>query len=118
MKDKLLLILGVILVFTGPVVFVAMTSDRTHKTTIDTKRSAEVNLVEGICIFTDCNPVSSYDNLGDVKVGSSGGLGNDSYNSQRDAAIKKVKKDYPTADGILISFKGNGACMATAIKFK
>jgi hypothetical protein len=83
-----------------------------------TKTSATVNVYQGVAIFTDCNPVMSYDILGDLKIGSSGGFGNDSYNSQREAAIKKLKKEYPTADGILISFKENGACMATAIKFK
>lgn len=83
-----------------------------------TKQSANANVYQAVSVFTDCNPVQPYDVLGDIKVSSSGGFGNDSYNSQRDAAIKKLKKDYPTADGILISFKGNGACMATAIKFK
>jgi len=94
------------------------TTVKAQQQTLATHKTAEVNMFDGIAVFTDCDPVLPYDKVGEVKVGSSGGFGNDSYNSQRDAAIKKMKKDYPNADGILISFKENGACMATAIKFK
>ena len=81
-------------------------------------KTAEANLYSGIAVFTDCNPVMAYDKLGDVTIKSTGGFGDDTYNGKREAAISKMKKQYPTADGILISFKGNGAVSAEAIKFK
>jgi len=81
-------------------------------------KTAEANLYQGIAVFTDCNPVLSYDKLGDVTIKSTGGFGDDTYNGKREAAIGKMKKQYPTADGILISFKANGAVSAEAIKFK
>jgi hypothetical protein len=81
-------------------------------------KTAEANVYQGVSVFTDCNPVMPYDNLGDVTIKSTGGFGNDTYNAKRQDAINKMKKQYPAADGILISFKENGACNATAIKFK
>jgi len=81
-------------------------------------KSADVNIYEGVSVFTDCNPIMPYDIFGEVVVKSTGGFGNDTYNSKRQSAITKMKKQYPTADGILISFTENGGVHATAIKFK
>jgi hypothetical protein len=81
-------------------------------------KTADVNLYQGITVFTDCNPVMAYDNLGDVTVKSTGGFGDDTYNGKRDGAIKKLKKDFPNADGIILSFGTNGRVNAIAIKFK
>jgi len=83
-----------------------------------THKTADVNVFNGVAVFTDSTPVLPYDVLGEVNKHSSGGFGNDSYESKRDGAIKKAKDEYPSMDGILISFKNNGACTATAIKFK
>lgn len=83
-----------------------------------THKTAEANVYQGVAVFTDCNPIQAYDNLGDITVKSTGGFGDDTYNGKRDAAITKCKKQYPTAEGLLITFKSGGAVTATAIKFK
>ncbi len=83
-----------------------------------THKTADVNVYNGVAVFTDATPVMPYDVLGNVTKHSTGGFGNDSYDSKRDGAIKKAKEQFPTMDGILVSFKNNGACEATAIKFK
>lgn len=81
-------------------------------------KTGEANIYTGVLVFTDCNPVMPYDNLGEVTIKSTGGFGNDTYNSKRTSAIEKMKKQFPQADGILISFKEQGGVVAQAIKFK
>lgn len=79
------------------------------------KNTAEVDQAEGIYIFTDCTPVKDFEFLGTVKnTFSFGGQ----YQEVRDKLIKKAKKDYPTAEGILIRLKDGGTDKAEAIKFK
>lgn len=80
------------------------------------KNTAEVNSLQGLYIFTDCKPVNEYEYLGTVKSAIS--LGDDQYSGVRDRLIKKSKKEYPSADGLILSLKTGGADMADAIKFK
>ncbi len=81
------------------------------------KGTAEVDQYQGVYVFTDSKPVSEYEYLGTVKltfrIGNSG-----QYQSVRDVMIKKAKKDYPEADGIIMIFKDGGTDRADAIKFK
>jgi hypothetical protein len=81
---------------------------------VDTKL-AQVNEYQGIMVFVDCDPVAEYEYLGSVKksIGLSG-----QYVPVRNGLIKKAKKDFPTADAIVISFNSMGADRADVIKFK
>lgn len=79
--------------------------------------TAEVNQVEGLLIFTDCKPVKEYEYLGTVKS-NTGGFGNLQYEGVRNRLIKKVKKEYPKADGAIMYLNYGQADKADAIKFK
>ena len=83
-----------------------------------THKTAEVNVYNGIAVFTDSTPVMPYDVLGNVVRHSSGGFLNDGYFYKREGAIKEAKELFPRMDGIILAFKTNGTCNATAIKFK
>jgi hypothetical protein len=58
---------------------------------------AEVNKVEGLLVFTDCKPVSPFQNLGTISAVQMGA----DYEGTRDALIGKVKRKHPTADAII-----------------
>lgn len=80
----------------------------------DGSNTAIVNRVNGLHVFTDCYPVSQYEVLGTVKTNAFDGQ----YSSVRDALIKKAKKEFPAADGILIFPNSNGSDRADVIKMK
>jgi hypothetical protein len=80
------------------------------------KSTAEVESIEGLLVFVDSKPVLEYDYLGSVKVSFT--LGDTQYQGVRDKFLKKCKKDFPQADGIIIRFKSGGTDVADAIKFK
>lgn len=80
------------------------------------KNTAEVEQMEGLFIFVDSKPVQEYEFLGTEKITI--GLGSGQYTDIRNKLIKKVKKEYPTADGVLIHFSNGGTDKADAIKFK
>lgn len=80
------------------------------------KSTAEVEQFQGLYVFVDANPVMEYEYLGTVK--SSFSLGDEQYTGVRDRLIKKCKKDYPLANGLILTFKTGGADKADAIKFK
>ncbi len=86
-------------------------------TNYDPKKStAEVDQFEGLYVFVDSKPVKEYEYLGTVTASIT--LGDTQYTGCRDRMIKKCKKDYPQADGIIITFKSGGTDKADAIKFK
>ena len=81
------------------------------------KAQATVNQVQGVYIFIDSKPVADYTYLGTVDtkgVVSS----NPQYTVVRDKLIKRIKKDWPAADGVIFSFNAGGKDHADAIKFK
>lgn len=80
--------------------------------------TAEVNNVEGLLIFTDCKPIKEYEYLGTVKSGGTGGLANPQYEGVRNRLIKRIKKEYPKADGAIMNLNYGQADKADAIKFK
>jgi hypothetical protein len=82
------------------------------------KSTAEVEQQEGIYIFTDSKPVKDYDYLGTIKTSGVISFGDAQYSGVRDKLIKKCKKDFPNAEGIIFTFKSGGADKADAIKFK
>jgi len=81
------------------------------------KSTAEVEQMQGLYVFIDSKPVMEYEYLGTVKR-NTGGFGGAQYSSVRDGLIKRVKEDYPKADGIILILKAGGTDRADAIKFK
>lgn len=82
----------------------------------DEKRAAQAQIVDGIVVFTDCEPVAEYNVVGDIK--SAGGACGQ-YTCVRDKLIKKALKEYDKSfDGIIIYPAKNGVDKATVIKFK
>lgn len=85
--------------------------------TIDDTSLATVNQLQGLYVFTDCRPVAPYKFLGTVKNGMRL-AGSSQYEPVRDRLLKKVKADYPDANGIIFSFVNGAADRADAIQFK
>jgi hypothetical protein len=106
------LLLGAILGFglTASIAFTAAHYDAKNST-------AEVNRIEGLLIFSDCKPVIQYDYLGTVKS-NTGGFGNAQYEGVRNRLIKNAKKEFPTADAIIVYMNNGQADKADCIKFK
>lgn len=75
------------------------------------KQTANVEQKSGLYIFTHSKPVMQYEYIATVK---SGMTSNGYYDEVINSIIKKVKKDYPTADAII--FIPNAE--AEVIKFK
>lgn len=82
------------------------------------KNAATVDQYEGIYLFSDSKPVAPYDYLGSVKSGGGGGMQSAQYEDVRDRLIKKCKKEYPQADGLILNLKSGATDKADAIKFK
>lgn len=79
--------------------------------------TAEVEQYEGIFIFTDSKPVKEYDYLGTIK-GPSITWDGGQYFGLRNSLIKKCKKDYPSANALILHPNNNGFDKADVIKFK
>ena len=77
--------------------------------------TAEVSKIEGFYIFTDSKPTMPYDSLGDVDLGIVSGT---QYETIRTNLIKRARKKYQTADGIILSLNKNGLDKCNVIKFK
>ncbi|MFY9307818.1 MAG: hypothetical protein WAQ28_02095 [Bacteroidia bacterium] len=80
------------------------------------KNTAEVEQYQGVYIFCDSKPVMEYDYLGTVK-GGLGAMGGQ-YAGIRDNLIKRAKKEYPNAEGLILILKEGGTDRCDAIKFK
>lgn len=76
---------------------------------------ARANKVQGLYVFTDCEPISDYEIVGRESVSYS--LKSD-YQSIRDKLIKKALKDNPDAEGVIFTFSNASSDKATVIKFK
>lgn len=79
------------------------------------KATGEVDQMQGLYIFTDSKPVLEYEYLGTVKAAFAW---DSQYQGVRDNLIKKAKKDFPNADGLIMQFKSGGTDKCDAIKFK
>lgn len=77
--------------------------------------TAEVNKIEGFYIFVDSKPVLPYESLGDTDLGFVSGT---QYESIRANLIKRARKNYPTADGLILSLNKKGVDKCNVIKFK
>lgn len=80
------------------------------------KNTAEVLVYQNLKVFTDCIPVMEYDYLGTVSGSSLTFSGQ--YEPVRNSIIKKTKKEYPQADGIILHLVNGGIDKADVIKFK
>lgn len=78
---------------------------------------AETNQVQGLFLFVDSKPTHEFTYLGTVKNGTRF-TGSAQYTAVRDRLIKKIKADYPEADGIIFYFNNGETDRADAIKFK
>ena len=78
------------------------------------KSTAEVDKLDGVMIFTNCQPVSEYTLLGTVKVG----FGGPEYEGVRDELMKKARKAYPTGNGVIMRLNAGGADQADVILIK
>jgi hypothetical protein len=67
--------------------------------------TSEVNKIEGLYIFTDSNPVTDFDSIGTVDINF---LMDTQYESIRNNFIKRAKKKFPNADGLIMSFSKKG----------
>lgn len=77
--------------------------------------SAEVIQSDNLYIFTDCKPIMPYDSLGIITLGVVSGT---QYENIKSNLIKRTKKKYPIADGIIMNLNKNGLDQCYAIKFK
>jgi len=79
--------------------------------------TAEVNQIQGLYIFVDSKPVKEFEYLGTVK-NSMSLSGSGQYQSVRDKLIKKLRKEYPEANGAIFNFHDGGTDMCDAIRIK
>lgn len=71
-------------------------------TTMSEKNSARVNRVNGLYVFTDSEPQSDFKTLGTV-VFKGTFSSSPQYTEVRDVLIDRGKKQYPNANGIILS---------------
>ena len=62
--------------------------------------TAKPNQEQGIYIFMDSKPMNEYEYLGSIKLKV---LMTGKYSEAKNAFLKKIKKDYPNANGALIT---------------
>ncbi|KGO89577.1 hypothetical protein [Flavobacterium suncheonense] len=99
---------------------VVVTSGFAFKAVYDIKYdSAEVYefpKFNGLCVFTDSEPLMPHDTIGKVKVKP---IFNLHYTEIRDKLLKKCNETYPKASGIIISsYSSAGEYNALVIQFK
>lgn len=87
------------------------------KTTTD-KTAARARNVQGLYIFTDCQPVGEYEVLGTVTFAGTMRMGSTQYEAIRDKLIKRAKEDYPMGEGLVLDLRSGGTDKADVIKFK
>lgn len=79
------------------------------------KSKALVNIYQGVKIFLDSEPLTEYEVIGSInKLLSWTG----SLSEYRNGIVKKTRKKYPNAEGVILSEKAIGGLQATVIKFK
>ncbi len=77
--------------------------------------SAKVKQMQGVYIFMDADPLDKFTTLGTVKAAFAA---SSNYSDIRDKLLKKLKKEYPEANGMIINLKPGGVDQADAIKFE
>lgn len=80
------------------------------------KGTAEANKVEGLYVFTDCEPTNEYEVLGEVAP--TWAL-DSKYVTVRDEIVRRTKKKHKDAEGVILYITGAElSYKAAAIKFK
>ena len=77
--------------------------------------TSEVLKIDGFFIFTDSKPVMPHDSLGIVELGFVSGT---QYETVRNNLIKRARRTYPNADGIILNLNKKGLDNCHVIKFK
>jgi hypothetical protein len=77
--------------------------------------SARVTQLDGLYIFTDCLPTNQFDSIGSVGLGFISGT---QYDNIKTNLIKRTKKQFPEAEGIILKLKKNGLDYGIPIVFK
>ena len=77
--------------------------------------TAEVFKIEGFYIFTDSKPIMQHDSLGIVELGFVSGT---QYESIRANLIKRARKQYPDADGLILKPDKKSIDKCIVIQFK
>lgn len=77
--------------------------------------TAEVKKTEGFYIFSDSKPVMPYDSLGVVELGLVSGT---QYQSIKSNLIKRARKKYSNADGLIFDLNNKDLDKCIVIKFK
>jgi len=77
---------------------------------------ARVNNYQGISIFIDCEPINKYEYLGSVK--SLVTFASGQYQPVRDNLIRKTKKEFKNANGLILKLVSGGADNGDAILIK
>ncbi len=78
--------------------------------------TAEVDQIQGYCIFINAKPVKEYKYIGTVKSVMT--LGSGQFQDVRDKLIRKAKKEYPEGDGLIFNFHDGGTDKCDVIKIK
>jgi hypothetical protein len=99
-----------VILFLGVIAAIVMLSFKF----IADKRAAQVNQAQGYFIFMQSQPVAEYKVLGTVK--KTGLTLSGDPTEMFNTILKKTKKEYPDADGII--FENVDMQHATCIKFK
>jgi len=81
------------------------------------KSTAEVEQTDGLYIFTDSKPGMEYTVIGEVKLPMAYGKEKKHINVKQ-SLIEKAKKNYPTAEGIIIIYEKLEMEKAIVIDFK
>lgn len=76
--------------------------------------TAEVLKIDGLFIFTDSKPIMPHEILGMVGLGF---VSSTQYESIRNNLVKRVKKTYPNADGIILNLNKKGVDNCYVLKF-
>ena len=79
---------------------------------------AEPERVEGYYLFIESKPVNEYDYLGTVKWSGTFHFGSGQHSTTRNKLIKRAKKQYPDADGLIFRFCDGCTDKVDVIKFK
>jgi hypothetical protein len=77
--------------------------------------TAEVSKIEGFYIFTDSKPVMPYDSLGVVELGFVNGT---QYESIRANLVKRARKKYADADGLILYLNKKDIDKCLVVRFK
>lgn len=103
---------------TGVLIGITLTALTAMVQTYQVKKStAEVDQIQGLYIFAKAKPTTEYEHLGTMKGPT---VGSHEFDDLILSILKKVKKEYPNAEGIIFdgSIKQTHNTTVSIIKFK